>query len=107
MRHRAWIRIAALVAIHTTLASHQGYEFGSLGSTTCTLALTQQQCSIVQQQVDPGWSGLGPGPNGMFVMVSAFFPSGCFTIVNFFDVLLTWFFAGLGIAAFAHPPVKR
>ena len=34
------------------------------------------------------------------------FPS-CFTIVNFFDVLLTWFFAGLGIAAFAHPPVKR
>ena len=87
MRHRAWIRIAALVAIHTTLASHQGYEFGSLGSTTCTLALTQQQCSILQQQVDPGWSGLGPGPNGMFVADgSGFFPSGCFTIVNFPDV---------------------
>lgn len=64
--------------------SHQGYEIGALGATTCPLALTEAQCSIVQQQVDPGWSGLGAGNNGMYVLSSTtFFPTGCFKIINY------------------------
>jgi hypothetical protein len=76
--------LAVLLVLSVSTNADLTYEIASTDTTTCAVDFTETQCSVLQQQLDPGWVGQGAGTNGMYVVngISSF-PGGCFRIINY------------------------
>jgi hypothetical protein len=76
--------LAVLLVFSVSTNADLTYEIASTDTTTCAVDFTETQCSVLQQQLDPGWVGQGAGTNGMYVVngISSF-PGGCFRIINY------------------------